>query len=65
MYILDIKDIKKGEQYADIIRYIRIKLSFLVLKASLLCLRGTRVKVAEVSAENEDFNYVLNELSGR
>ena len=56
---------KKGEQYADIIRYIRIKLSFLVLKASLLCLRGTRVKVAEVSAENEDFNYVLNELSGR
>ena len=32
---------KKGEHYADIMRYIRIKLSFLVLKASLLCLRGT------------------------
>ena len=55
---------KKGEHYADIMRYIRIKLSFLVLKASLLCLRGTRVKVAEVTHENEDFSYVLKELSG-
>ena len=55
---------KRGEKYADVMRYIRVKLSFLVLKASLLCLRGTRVKVNEVSLENEDFSFVLNELSG-
>ena len=53
---------KKGERYEDVMRFIRVKLSFLVLKASLLCLRGTRVKVAKVTHENEDFKFLLNEL---
>ena len=55
--------IKKGEKYEDVMRFIRVKLSFLVLKASLLCLRGTRVKTAKATHENEDFKYLLNELS--
>ena len=54
---------KKGEKYEDIMRFIRVKLSFLVLKASLLCLRGTRVKTSNVSHENDDFKFLLNEMS--
>ena len=55
---------KKGEKYQDVIRFIRVKLSFLALKSSLLCLRGTRVKVNEqASHENEDFGFLLNELN--
>ena len=33
---------KKDERYDVIMRYMRVKLSFLSLKATLLCLRGTR-----------------------
>ena len=54
---------KKGERYEDVIRFIRIKISFLVLKAALLCLRGSRVKCSEVINANDDFRFVLNELS--
>ena len=55
---------KQGEKYDDIIRYMRIKISFLVLKASLLCLRGSRVK-CQYDFEGEggdDFKFILNEL---
>ena len=33
---------KKGEKYEDIMimRYLRVKISFLALKSTLLCLRG-------------------------
>ena len=31
---------KSGERYDDVTRLIRTKLSFLVVKAALLCLRG-------------------------
>ena len=34
--------IKKGERYEDVTRLIRLKLSFLVLRSSLICLRGSR-----------------------
>ena len=54
---------KKGEKYEDIIRFIRIKLSFLVLKASLLCLRGSRAKCQSTVVQCDDFKYTLNELS--
>ena len=33
---------KKDERYDTIVRYLRVKLSFLALKSTLLCLRGTR-----------------------
>ena len=33
---------KQGERYEVIMRYLRVKLSFLALKSMLLCLRGSR-----------------------
>ena len=33
---------KKGEEYATTITWIRTKISFAILRAALLCLRGTR-----------------------
>lgn len=33
---------KTGESYADVISYIRCKLSFLLLRSTLLCIRGSR-----------------------
>ena len=33
---------KKGERYDDIIRFMRMRLSFLCVKSTLLCLRGSR-----------------------
>ena len=56
--------VKKEENYQDVIRYIRVKMSFLALKSALLCLRGTRAKVREQSTHlNENFGFLLNELN--
>ena len=53
---------KKGERYDTIMRYLRVKLSFLALKATLLCLRGSRGGNV-ISIENgEDFGFTLDEL---
>ena len=53
---------KTGERYEDVTRMIRTKVSFLVLRAALLCLRGSRY-VYNVNAEAcNDFAYSLNEL---
>ena len=54
--------VKIGEKYEDVTRLIRTKLSFLVLKAALLCLRGSRT-VSNQNAEScSDFAFNLNEL---
>ena len=57
---------KKGERYEEIMRYIRIKVSFLVMKAALLCLRGTRGKVKSnnFQEEGEDISFKLGQLGG-
>ena len=52
--------IKRGERYEEIMRFLRVKLSFLALKATLLCLRGSRSH--HKSTFTEDFGLVLNEL---
>ena len=52
---------KKNEQYADVMRYIRVKISFLALKATLLCIRGSRTMKSVDICEN-DFSLCLNEL---
>ena len=52
---------KKNEKYEDIMRYLRVKISFLALKATLLCLRGTRCNHRNVEI-GEDFGFTLNEL---
>ena len=55
---------KTGERYEEVTRLIRIKLSFLVLKGALLCLRGSRSIYNNDNLSNcQDFRYNLNELS--
>ena len=53
---------KKEERYDVIVRYLRVKLSFLSLKATLLCLRGSRGAVNNTLENGDDFGFVLNEL---
>ena len=53
--------LKKNERYEDIIRYLRVRFSFLALKATLLCLRGSRA-VFKVNEIDRDFVLALNEL---
>ena len=52
---------KKGEKYEDIVRYLRVKLSFLALKSTLLCLRGSRTSIKNNDV-SEDFAFSLDEL---
>ena len=54
---------KTGERFYDIIRLIRLKLSSLVLRASLLCLRGSRTLVKNSEGEScDDFALTLSEI---
>ena len=56
---------KQGERHEVIMRYLRVKLSFLALKSMLLCLRGSRshtTKSAKTVVVKEDFGLALNEL---
>ena len=52
---------KRSEQYDVIMRYLRVKLSFLALKATLLCLRGSRGQNTNIE-NGEDFGFTLDEL---
>ena len=52
--------IKNGDRYDDVMRYIRVKISFLVLKATLLCVRGSRTIKKNIVAD--DFGLCLHEL---
>ena len=53
--------VKKNERYDVIVRYLRVKLSFMALKAKLLCLCGSR-RGKGVPDSGEDFGFSLNEL---
>ena len=54
---------KRGDRYDEVMRYLRVKFSFLALKATLLCLRGSRGrKGRNLGLVNEDFGLALNEL---
>ena len=53
----------KGDRYDDVMQYLRTKLSFLAMKATLLCLRGSRstfTRADELQAG--DFSLRLGEL---
>ena len=52
---------KNGEKYEDVMRYLRVKLSFLALKSTLLCLRGSRSRCKNTEMD-DDFAFNLNEL---
>ena len=55
--------LKTGERFCDVIRLIRVKASFLVLRAGLQCLRGSRTIYNNTNGEScEDFALTLNEL---
>ena len=54
--------LKTGERYEEVTRLIRVKLSFIVLKAALLCLRGSRTLNNDSLTKCEDYSYSLNEL---
>ena len=53
---------KTGERYNDVTRLIRVKLSFLVQKIALQCVRGSRSVYKDAISRCEDFSYTLNEL---
>ena len=50
---------KKGHELKDVTRFIRCKLSFLIIKLSLLCIRGSRVLPSTDCLKNvdDDFEY--------
>ena len=51
---------KKGQQYDEVTRFIRFKLSFLIIKLSLLCIRGSRVLLAGNNTVNVDDDFEYN-----
>ena len=53
---------KRGERYEEVMRYLRVKLSFLALKSTLLCLRGSRSSSKTVFNVNCDFGLALDDL---
>ena len=53
---------KKDERYDVIMRYLRVKISFQSLKATLLCLRGSRKINRNIVEHGEDFGFTLDEL---
>ena len=53
--------LKKNERYEEVVRYLRVKFSFLALKSTLLCLRGSR-SVSKANSIDCDFGLALNEL---
>ena len=53
--------LKRGDRYEEIMRYLRVKFSFLSLKATLVCLRGTRSRPKQ-SGLTTDFGLALYEL---
>ena len=56
---------RSGERYDDVLRLMRIKVSFLVLRASLMCLRGSRTVYNPSGESCEDFALTLNEIGTR
>ena len=55
--------IKSGDSYEEVTRLIRVKLSFICLKAALLCVRGSRPSNSTSLSRCEDFSYNLNEIT--
>ena len=56
---------KTEEKYEDVTRLIKTKLSFLVQRAALLCIRGSRTMYNNSAESCNDFAYSLNELGLR
>ena len=48
--------IKKGEQYANTISWIRTRTSFALLRSALVCLRGSRTRRVPCDIKNVDID---------
>ena len=55
---------KKDEEYNKVIQYMRVNISFLVVKASLLCVRGSRSIKRDIEI-GDDYSQTLLELGIR
>ena len=53
---------KTGERYEKVITYIRCKVSFLVLRAALMCLRGSRSSTSQDHVVAEDIECAVDDL---
>ena len=53
---------KKDETYSEVVRYLRVKLSFMALKSALLCLRGSWTMKKDANSATSDFGLALEEL---
>ncbi len=53
---------KTGEKYEEVTRMIRVKLSFMLMKSALMCVRGSRSMYKKVSEDCDDFGFALSEL---
>ena len=54
---------KTGQSYSDIINYIRCRLSFIILRATILCLRGSRARPSKSNTEmGDDFSLYARDL---
>jgi hypothetical protein len=54
---------KTGEKYSDVMNFIRCKLSFMCVKSSLLCLRGSRTTTKTPVEIGSDFSLHNQELN--
>ena len=54
---------KQNEKYSDVVRFLRVKLSYMALKSTLICLRGSRVTNTKAHADDtHDFGMSLIDL---
>ena len=58
---------KTSENLTDVVNWVRCKISFLCLKTSLMCLRGTRISKKDMQVDYipDDFGYDINEAHFR
>ena len=58
---------KTGDSYADVISFIRCKLSFILLRSAILCVRGSRrpTKSDNLVTVGDDFGMYVEEQNIR
>ena len=53
---------KSGDMYSEVTRLIRVKLSFIILKSALQCIRSSRTVYGDHLTTCDDFSHSLNEM---
>ena len=56
---------KNQESYTDVMNWVRCKISFMCLKAAIMCVRGTRVSKSNMKVDyiSNDFKFDVNEAN--